>query len=167
MATFNHYKCDKCGCKIEVSGPHEFDYDKEGKIIQLVHPGTKLATGLFVKIYCLKCKKHFTKIVVEFKKKSEPWETPVSNIKDEYLKNYSGYIRDHPGDNVFTECYNYRSVYYCPECGCSFDDVVNGTIKDRILFPHHSSGYFGKNNSLHQCPKCKDGNLDLQDWCIS
>ena len=118
-------KCDKCGLKVNTTGPQEcciFHNGDEKVIKQLPHPGTDLAGGLFVWGFCPSCLKEVRIIVVEYIEQDRPFYVEKSNIKKQYLKNYSEYIKKHPKEQMIqTECFTkvihaFDNVKTCPKC---------------------------------------------------
>lgn len=119
MAHFFDYNCQHCGFTMKTSGPHEcliIEKEKKKHIKRLPHPGTDVANGIVINGYCSHCKKNVEVIIAEFNTPGDPWEQAIENIKMEYQKNYSGFIKDHlDQDTVYTECYNYDALV-CPTC---------------------------------------------------
>jgi len=145
MVCYYEFKCDKCNFEIKTSGPHEFIF-VDRKIKALRHPSGFPADGVFLNIYCPKCKKNHNLILVEFEKRGGPWETKKENIKNEYLKNYADFIQEHPGEKVHTECFNYDAVK-CPVC----------SFKEVIMHPEENIN----------CPNCNEGKIKLHHEIIT
>ncbi|MBN1997611.1 hypothetical protein JW935_08675 [candidate division KSB1 bacterium] len=157
MAYFFHFKCTKCGIKVDTSGPHEINFSN-GKIELLGHPGTNECDGLLIDVFCIDCKANKGIIVVAFKTRSDPWRQKKENIREEYLINYPKKMkigdREHsdglfdfdfisPTDDIFfTE--NYKKDLPCPTC----------MGKNVILFPVKNK----------KCPFCKTGILKPCDY---
>jgi len=143
MASYATFKCKKCGFTFKASGPHECmitTKDGEKQIEKLSHPGFNIANAILVKGYCPTCLKEREVIVAEFLIPGDPWVQPLDLIKEEYRKNYSSFLKDHPKrKTVDTECFNFRSLR-CPECDT------------QLLYQPSKETC---------CPKCKNGHFEL------
>ncbi len=145
---------------IGTSGPHEFK-DNGSHIETLPHPGSYLADGLYLNVYCTKCMENQKVIIVRFKKPSNPFYALKSNICEQYLNNYSGYIGKYPALNaISTECFNYNAIK-CPKCNSPhIIDMDDGGKKGIVLYKPFK-------NITYLCPECGTGNLTGRRTCIS
>ncbi|MDW7681972.1 MAG: hypothetical protein SCK70_15525 [bacterium] len=143
MASYYKFKCNNCKFEVTVSGPHEFKFEN-GVIKALPHPGDdEPADGLYLNVYCPHCDKNLNLTRVEYIEPAEnPFETNVENIKEEYLNNYSAYIKDYPQKTkIPTECFNLFAL----KCPCCDNDV--------LYYPGHADRF--------HCPKCKNGKFEF------
>ncbi len=143
MATYYFYQCNSCDFKFSTSEPHEFLY-QNSELIQLPHPSWDgPCSGLFANAYCPTCKEEKKVIIVEYIDENvrNPFESVIENIKPEFLKNYSGYMKDYPqSKRIPTESYNY-SALICPTC-----------MNQVFCLPFQT---------LEQmCPKCTKGKIE-------
>lgn len=120
MASYATFECETCGFTFEATGPHEClitTKNDEKQIEKLPHPGLSIANAIVVNGFCPDCGKDVECIVAEFELPGNPWKQPLKLIKEEYRKNYSCFVKDHPKrKTVYTECFNDSSLR-CPDCG--------------------------------------------------
>jgi hypothetical protein len=144
MARYYKWKCNNCDFKFTAFGPQEcFVIQEDEQIIikPLPHPLTTIAGGLFLHGYCKSCKMEKDMVIVAFTKPCDPWKVAKKDIMDEYLKNYSSIIKDHPDwEEIPTEGYNFSAVK-CPDCS---DELV--------VYPFR--------NKPFSCPTCENGTVE-------
>ena len=149
MASYATFECETCGFTFEATGPHEClitTKDDKKQIEKLPHPGSYNANAILVKGFCPECLKEQEVIVAEFLLPGNPWVQPIDLIKEEYRKNYSSFLKDHPKrKTVNTECFNYRSLH-CPECGT------------QLLYQPSKETF---------CPKCKKGHFEVHSLIMT
>jgi len=127
MATYYHFCCYNCGRFLaDSSGPHEFKFENK-KIVPLSHPcPDEPSDGIFLNVFCTKTMKNYRLIMIEFKKKQDsPWSAKIKNVKEQYLKNYKGFMDDTNKDSqtlelledndILSECFN-KDAIKCPNC---------------------------------------------------
>jgi Zn finger protein HypA/HybF involved in hydrogenase expression len=89
MGSFNVFECNSCGKRIELGGPQEFRKDRSGKEKEVRHPPDPDAKidGLWIFLWCPKCKSVDKKVLVEFAAPSSPSDvwSGTARVKEEYL----------------------------------------------------------------------------------
>lgn len=123
-------KCNTCAFEVRTSGPHKFNCVRGVKTWPTkgnASPGE----GLLLDAYCPKCHTNVEIVIIEFQRQCNPWMVRLGDIKEEYISNYSGWIKRHnKKEGINTEFYN-ADVVKCPKCNT------------RAIF-----------NYTTKCPKC-------------